>query len=104
MSGGIEDWAREHKENAPASGHYQKVKPEPIDIIEGWKLSFNLGQVIKYIGRYPYKGQGVTDLEKALWYLEREVNRIKELTLYIPQSEKNTSQAQMYYGGKKNGA
>lgn len=76
MSGGMEDWAREHQERAPNSEHYQKVKPEPIEVIEGWDLDFNLGQVVKYIGRHKHKGQLKSDLKKALWYLEREVNKL----------------------------
>jgi len=74
MSGGIENWAEdEHRQSAPHSSHYQQVKPEPIEVIEGWQLSFNLGQVIKYIGRHKHKGQQRADLEKALWYLQREL-------------------------------
>lgn len=75
MSGGIENWKEEHQADAPASLHYQKVKPEPIEVIEGWQLSFNLGQVIKYIGRHKHKGSSKLDLQKALWYLEREVKQ-----------------------------
>lgn len=77
MSGGIENWhEEEHRQAAPHSQHYQAVKPEPIEVIEGWKLNFNLGQVIKYIGRHQHKGSAKADLQKALWYLEREVNNV----------------------------
>lgn len=93
MSGGIENWREEeHRRSAPHSEHYQKVKPEPIEVIEGWGLNFNLGQVIKYIGRHKMKGQMRSDLEKAYWYLGRE------LGLTSPKETENTSQAQMAYG------
>ena len=50
---------------------------EPIDIIESWDLNFSLGNAIKYILRSPYKGKQIEDLEKARWYIDREINRLK---------------------------
>lgn len=35
------------------------------------KESFELGTVIKYLSRFPYKGKRKEDLEKARWYLNR---------------------------------
>lgn len=55
--------------------HYAARHPEPIDVIEGWSLGFNLGNVIKYIsraGRKPGEDRE-KDLRKALAYLHREV-------------------------------
>jgi hypothetical protein len=57
--------------------HYNKGKIEAIEIIEDWDLNFNLGNVIKYVLRAPYKGETVQDLEKAHWYLTRELKRRK---------------------------
>lgn len=57
--------------------HYVKGI-EPIDIIESWELNFSLGNVIKYTLRAPYKENMVQDLEKAKWYLERELQRLKK--------------------------
>jgi Protein of unknwon function (DUF3310) len=47
-----------------------------IDIVE--RLNFNRGNAIKYIARAGRKegADTLTDLEKAKWYLEREINRI----------------------------
>ena len=50
---------------------------EPIDVIESWGLNFSLGNVIKYTLRAPYKGKEIEDLEKAMWYLAREIERLK---------------------------
>lgn len=50
------------------SGH------EVIDVIEAWGLGFNLGNVVKYVARAGHKVNRAEDLEKALWYLQREVN------------------------------
>ena len=55
--------------------HYNEGKFEVIDVIEDWKLNFNLGNVIKYIARADHKGNRAEDLEKAAWYLEREIKR-----------------------------
>ena len=51
---------------------------EPIDIIESWGLNFSLGNAIKYILRSQYKGNQIEDLEKARWYIDREINRLKD--------------------------
>ena len=56
--------------------HYNKGI-EAIDIIESWDLNFSLGNVIKYTLRAPYKNNELEDLEKAKWYLEREIKRLK---------------------------
>ena len=65
----------EEQVNHPS--HYVKGI-EPIDIIESWDLNFSLGNAIKYILRSPYKGKQIEDLEKARWYIDREINRLKE--------------------------
>lgn len=57
--------------------HYNKGKFEVIDVIEDWKLGFNLGNAVKYIARAEYKENKLQDLEKAKWYLEREIKVIK---------------------------
>ena len=55
---------------------------EAIKVIEAWDLGFNLGNVIKYISRAGKKDQTKTleDLNKALWYLQRELehNKLKK--------------------------
>lgn len=56
--------------------HYNKGKIEVIEVIEDWKLGFNLGNVIKYIGRSESKGNKQENLEKALWYLKREIEQM----------------------------
>jgi len=63
--------------NHPA--HYNKAGIETIDAIgaatnEGFKYYLQ-GNILKYIWRYEYKN-GVEDLEKAQWYL----NKLIEVT------------------------
>ena len=57
--------------NHPA--HYKAGGIETIDFIEAKKLNYNLGNVVKYITRADLKGNRKQDLEKALWYLNREI-------------------------------
>lgn len=48
---------------------------ECIDVVE--HMNFNLGNAVKYVWRAGLKGDAVEDLEKAIWYLRREVTRLK---------------------------
>ena len=58
--------------------HYTEGrKYEPIDVIEDWTLGFNLGNVVKYVSRAGRKDDIVQDLEKARFYLDREIQRLK---------------------------
>jgi hypothetical protein len=58
--------------NHPA--HYKVGGIETIDFIEAKKLGYNLGNVVKYLTRADHKGNRKQDLEKAKWYLERELS------------------------------
>ena len=55
--------------------HYNVGDIEVIDFIDSWSLNFNLGNAIKYIARCDYKGNKMEDLEKAIFYIKREINR-----------------------------
>jgi hypothetical protein len=57
--------------NHPA--HYTTGGIETIDFIEAKGLGYNLGNVVKYITRAGHKGNRKEDLEKARWYLTREI-------------------------------
>lgn len=55
--------------------HYNIGAIEVIDVIEDWNLNFCLGNAIKYIARCEHKGHKKEDLEKAIWYLKRELEK-----------------------------
>lgn len=67
--------------------HYTYGNFECIDVLEDilkdctGQESFCIGNVIKYLWRYKRKN-GVQDLEKAKWYLEKaiEINKKRELS------------------------
>ena len=68
----------ENKDQVNHPSHYTYGKYETIDVIEGWNLNYNLGNAIKYISRCEHKGNKKQDLEKAIWYIQREIKRISD--------------------------
>ena len=60
--------------NHPA--HYKVGGIETIDFIEAKSLGYNLGNVVKYVTRSDHKGDKLQDLQKAAWYLNREIAQL----------------------------
>jgi hypothetical protein len=52
---------------------------EVIKVIEALEMDFHLGNTFKYIVRAGKKGSDkeIQDLEKALWYLQRKIDLLK---------------------------
>lgn len=69
---------QEEKEMINHPQHYNMGKFEVIDVIEDWKLNFNLGNTVKYISRAGHKDDIIQDLKKSLWYLDREIKRLEK--------------------------
>ena len=63
--------------NHPA--HYTDGKIEVIDFIEDKKLNYHRGNAVKYICRAGKKDldKEVEDLQKAVWYINREIRRLE---------------------------
>ena len=62
--------------------HYQfgqNSTYEVIKVIEALEMDFHLGNTFKYIARAGKKGSDkeIQDLEKAMWYLQRKIDRLK---------------------------
>ena len=58
--------------------HYtQYLGLEVIDLTE--QMNFNKGNAVKYITRSGFKSSEIEDLEKAAWYIAREISRVKKL-------------------------
>ena len=70
--------AKQDVVNHPA--HYKTGGIETIDFIEAKQLTYNLGNVVKYITRAGIKDEAkhIEDLEKAAWYLNREIQNLKK--------------------------
>ncbi len=68
------------KESVNHPSHYNEVPGmECIDVVENF--GFNKGNAMKYIWRCTYKGKQIEDLEKASWYIQREIGRLKKVEL-----------------------
>jgi transposase len=58
--------------------HYKSGGIETIDFIEAKDLNYRLGNVVKYVSRAGRKNSDpVEDLQKAAWYLQREIEARK---------------------------
>lgn len=66
------------KEKVDHPAHYNKGKIEVIDAIEDWELNFSRGNAVKYVARAGLKDKEteIEDLQKAVWYIEREIKRL----------------------------
>src|SRR5699024_2546632 len=62
--------------------HYQSATGlEAIEVIEAFALGYGLGNATKYVLRAGKKGtakDAITDLEKAVFYIEREIEKRME--------------------------
>ena len=58
-------------------GHYQKGNIEVIDFILDQNFNYLEGNIIKYVSRYKDKN-GLEDLNKAQWYLNRLTQTLNE--------------------------
>lgn len=62
--------------------YYAQKGIEAIDVIEGFDLDFCLGNAVKYILRCGRKTSDRSeDLEKAIWYLQRVIQRDKNASI-----------------------
>jgi len=72
----------EHTPSVNSPGHYTGFSngSEVIDIAEN--LNFNRGNAVKYLARAGAKDPAteLEDLQKASWYVEREIKRVQEQT------------------------
>lgn len=59
--------------------HYTDGGIETIDFIEAKKLTYHLGNAVKYISRAGKKNKDKTieDLQKAIWYIERYIEFVE---------------------------
>lgn len=63
-----------------APKHYQNGENyDVIDIVKHYNLNFNTGNVVKYVCRAGKKDNEIKDLEKAITYLEREIEYLQKL-------------------------
>jgi hypothetical protein len=61
------------KVNHPDHYNMHPSGVECLDVVE--HMNFNMGNAIKYIWRADHKENDIVDLEKAIFYLKREIKR-----------------------------
>lgn len=65
--------------------HYN-LHPSGIEVIKITEhMNFCLGNVVKYILRCDLKSNAIEDLQKAKWYLDRELGRRLECYNSMPE-------------------
>lgn len=74
--------------NHPAHYRMDDMTYEPIKVIRAWKSNFSIGSAIKYLARYDSKWNPVEDLEKAIFYIQDEINAIKARSKEVPPESK----------------
>lgn len=62
-------------DNVNHPSHYRS-HPSGVECIQiAEHMGFNLGNALKYIWRADLKGNVIEDLQKAIWYIQREIDR-----------------------------
>ena len=66
-------------DNVNHPSHYTSGKIEVIDFIDDQQLSYEKGNVIKYVCRAGKKdaAKEIEDLKKAAWYIQREIKNVE---------------------------
>ena len=64
---------------AKGPAYYKRGNTDVWDFVREQELNFHLGNAIKYICRAGYKDSKIQDLEKAIHYLENELEHEKDI-------------------------
>lgn len=63
-----------HEPNVVNHPKHYNVHPSGVECIQIVEhMGFNIGNAIKYLWRADDKNQPIEDLEKAVWYIQREI-------------------------------
>lgn len=72
----------ENKEMVNHPQHYggENNVYEAIKVIDAWGLDndFYLGNAVKYLSRAGKKDNTVQDLKKAIWYIEKKIEKLQQ--------------------------
>lgn len=62
--------------SSPINPDHYKQSPSGVECITITEhMGFNLGNAVKYVWRADLKNDAVEDLNKARWYIEREIEK-----------------------------
>jgi len=85
-------------QNGPS--YYKRGQIQVWDFIRDQELSFHLGNAIKYICRAGYKEDRISDLTKAIHYLQNELEH-EILFKDEVEAERTGSGIQNFFSGKQ---
>lgn len=58
--------------------YYNKGSIEVIDFIIDQDMPYLTATAMKYLCRYRWKGEPIQDLNKAVWYLQRQIDELEK--------------------------
>ena len=91
----VADGEGNRKEDAISPDHYSRYAIEPIKYILENGLGYCVGNIIKYVTRYPHKGRSLEDLKKARRYLDWLIREEEEKEAnFFGANGKTTSKAE----------
>jgi len=65
------------KQSVDHPPHYTQ-NPSGVECIQVTEhMNFCIGNAIKYLWRAGLKGDAIEDLQKAMWYINREIERLE---------------------------
>ena len=76
--------------NHPAHYNSHPSGVECITVVE--HMGFNIGNAMKYLWRADEKGRALEDLRKAVWYVQREIERRQKTPVRVKASTSLRSQ------------
>lgn len=72
----------EHPKSDPINPSHYREHPSGVECIQITEhMGFNLGNAIKYVWRADLKGRAIEDLEKSIWYIQREIDKRRKAAL-----------------------
>jgi hypothetical protein len=78
----IVDFEELEVDNVNSPAHYNQGKYELMDIADDQNLNRYAFNILKYVVRAPFKN-GIEDLLKAQWYLNRYIEKVKDGTVKL---------------------
>ena len=82
--------------NAKGPGYYKRGNIEVWDFIRDQQLNYHLGNAIKYIARAGHKEDAISDIDKAIHYLENEREFLQNSSQRVPASVRAAARVDDY--------
>lgn len=77
-------------------GYYKRGSIEVWDFIRDQDLNYHLGNAIKYIARAGHKEDAISDLSKAIHYLENEREFLRAGSIRVSESLRTAARVDDY--------